>query len=358
MGGKSGGGGGGAQYLQAKTYVDPVTGRTFTDQGIPTQYGGFIPIGEGKSGSQQLNEFITQREAGEKAASDKAAADKAAADAQAQTTFNTSRDTAYNDAMSNVIRQFQLAGLNPDTYMSSDIVPRLTATKNAIRNLDPNPAAGFSPDLGKTIINDLTGGVRNKALTDLNAIFTPTYSTSNLPSSSLDPYINPILDEQFNPLTEQLKNAQKRNVLSDIGYNAALQALNQKRTGAQATVRSLGENILAGDRSALDDYISSARSAANSATVNSGFDPSAYTGQAKSMVTTDLSNLGGDIRNAVGETKFADLGSLINAGGAVQGGVNTKPLNASGGIPITSPTQADLDEMAKRERGLGNVGAF
>jgi len=354
--GGKGGGGGGQQQLEPRSYVDPVTGRTFTDPGPPIPGGGFF--GTGKSGSEQLNEFIAQREAGEKTASEQAAADRQTQAATNESQFQTNRTNAYNTALQNTIRQFQLAGLDPNQYMESDIKPRLAGIQSSIQDLDPNPSAAFSPDLGNTIISDLTGGARTSALNRLNSIFTPTYAQSNLPSSIASPYIDQIVSEQFDPLNAQLTNAQKRGILNDTGYSAALNTLGQKQTGARSTVQSLGENILNEERGSLNDYINSARGAANATTLNSQFDPGAYTSGAQSMIASDVGNFGGALRNAVGSTQFASLSDLLNAGGAVQGAVNTSPLDASGGVPKAGAAPGIIDELAKRPRGLGNTGAF
>ena len=197
-----------------------------------------------------------------------------------------------------------------------------------------------------------------QANTSLNQIFTPQYVNNLLPDTTTNNFVPDILNEQFNPLSQQLTNAEKRGTLNPVGYQAALDALTQKKTAAQSTLQNLGQGILDTDRSGINDIISGARTSANSLGLADTFDPSVFAGQAGSRAQADLSNFGGALRSAVGDTKFADLTDLLNAGGAVQGATNPNAANPTGGIQGTSPFFVSPDDEAKKGRGLGNTGAF
>jgi hypothetical protein len=333
-GGGKGGGGGSSAPTVAPSYVDPVNGQVF-----------YSP--------QELNDEITQRQAQEKAttATDKqTATDTSAADEAA---FQTRKGTAYNDALGAVTRAFQLQGVDPNTYMQSDIVPALTRQQNTIQDLDPNPAAAYPASFGDTLLGNLTSGKRSQATSSLNSLFTPNYANSLIPDTTDDPYIDTILNEQFDPLSSQLQNAQKRGTLTDVGYNAALSTLAQKRSAARDTVSSLGSGLITTDRGGINDLISGARSTASGIGLNDTFDPSTYGTQAQSKANDYLTNFGGALRNAVGGTKFADLTELINAGGAVQGANNPTAANPAGAAPFVDP-----NDITNKNRGLGNTGAF
>jgi hypothetical protein len=351
-GGKGGGGGGGGYAPPAPIiYTDPVTGKSFTqavdpNTGQPT----------GPSAQDALNQEISDRQASDKATSDAAAAKKAADDAAALATFQGNRDTAYNDARNAVLRQFTQQGIDPNQYLASDIDPALQRQLHSIKDLDPNPSAAFSPDLGTTIINSLTSSKRTGASNQLNTLFSPTYSNTAVPDSLTGQYSGTLLDEQFNPLSAQLQNAQKRGTLTDAGYNAALAALTQKRSAAQSTINDLGTGIISKDRGAIDDYISKARSNANALNLSSNFDPNVYASGAKNLADTDISNFGGALRSAVSGTQFASLSDLINAGGAVQGATNPNAANPLGTPALNAAAVADQDPNKKR--GLGSTGSF
>ena len=338
-GGGKGGGGGGYTPPPPVVMTDPVTGKSYT----------------GDTASADLNAEIDQRKQQEKADSDAAVAKKAADDAAALGKFNTAKGNAYNDALSSITRQFQQQGVDPSQYMASDITPRLTAAQNTIRDLDPNPAAAYAPDLGSSIINDITSGKRTTANNQLNNLFSPTYSQSAVPDSLTGQYQDTLLNEQFNPLSDQLLNAQKRGTLTDAGYQAALASLGQKRSTAASTIGNLGSGIISTDRSGIDNYISGARKDASGLSLSSSFDPNVYASGAKGLADTDISNFGGALRNAIGGTQFADLGSLINAGGAVQGATNPNAANPKAGVGGVTPPAED---EANTKRGLGSTGAF
>jgi hypothetical protein len=349
-----GGKGGSAQAAPAQwqpiTYTDPVSGATFaadkdTD---PT----------GRNALINYNNEVSDRKAKELADSNAAAQQKATDANTAESTFQTSRGNAYTDAMNSVIRSFQLQGVDPQQYMASDIKPALDRAFNSIKDLDPNPAAAFPTSLGDTIVGNVTSGKRTGAVNTLNQTFTPTYTNNVIPDSLTSQYVDTLLNEQFDPLSQQLTNAQKRNTLTDTGYNAALDALNQKKAAARSTITSLGQGIIDTDRSSLNDYISGARDTANNLTLGASFDPSTYIGGASTKANADVSDFGGALRNAVGSTKFADISDLINAGGAVQGATNPTAANPTGGVVGTSPNFLTDDQIAQQKRGLGNAGAF
>ena len=363
-GGKGGGGGGAApQVLPPIVLTDPVNGKTFVQQP-----GGTLNANTGQidytSAQDQLNAEIAERQAAEKAKSDELAGQKTTDTAAQRTKFEGARQAAYDSALQNTIRQFQLQGADPNAYMESDILPALKRQFSSVQDLDPNPSAAFPTNLGDTIINSVTGGKRTQASNALNSIFTPTYSQNMLPDSITGNYTSDIVNQQFNPLMEQLTNAQKRGTLGGAGYQAALDALNTKKAAATNQVNTLGQGILSTDRKSLDDYISGARTSANSLSLGSTFDPSTYAGTATGKVQDFQKQFGGALQNAVGGTKFADITELINAGGAVQGAQNPnaanptgKPTTATGGGAL-SDMYVDPDVESTKGRGLGNTGSF
>jgi len=350
-GGGKGGGGGSAPPPQGRTYVDPVDGTVFTETQEEAAYG--VPQGQRRT-VDLYNEHITNRKAGEKTASDaaikKAADDKTAA----HNTWLGTRDTAYNDALTNVKNTFTNAGLDPTAYMDQYINPALTSAKNTIMDDAPNPASAFSPTLGETILGNVTSGARTKAQTAFDNTFKTDYTNTLLPDTGLASNVNTLLDEQFNPLSQQLQNALGRGTLSQTGYDAALGTLGSKRTAAYGTVSDLGRNILNEDRGYINDIIGQGRTAISSLKPNQTFDPLTYDTQARSRATAEQGSFGGELRSKVGNSKFVDLSELLNAGGAAQGATGGAASNTgAGGLGLTP-----AEEEAKKNRGLGNTGAF
>ena len=226
-GGGKGGGGGSPQQAYTPpapiVLTDPVNGKTFIQQSqgitggqtgwMPMPGGGyaFIPPdqgSQGKSAQDQLNEEIAQRQAGEKQTSDQAKADAATKAAGAETDFQGRRQSAYDTAMQNVLQQFRGQGADPSQYMNEYINPALQRQMQSIQDLDPNPTAAFSPDLGQSIINNILSGKRTQATNAYNQTFTPNYSQNLLPDTTTGAYTGNIVNEQFDPLMQGLTNAQ------------------------------------------------------------------------------------------------------------------------------------------------------
>jgi len=351
-------GGGGSNPYEETTLTDPVTGQAFTSSPWSVQHGG-------QSAANQLNAEIKQRT--DQATADKAAADaKATSDhAQAESDFQTNKTKAYNDAMTGIMKSFTNAGLDPNQYMDSYIKPTLDRINSGISDIAPdattapNVSSSYDPNLGATILGTATSDARSRALGQFNQSFAPNYANTALPTSLLTDPINQILKEQFDPLGQELINAQKRGTLTDVGYKAAVDALNQKRAAGQSQLQTLGANILSGERSNLNDLISGGRSDINNMNLGQQIDPGSYVSQAQGQVGSDISGLGGALRSAAGNTQFADLTDLLNAGGSVQGAGNPTAANPTGlpGAGGTAPLTAD-QQLAQQRRGLGSKGAF
>ena len=222
--------------------------------------------------------------------------------------------------------------------------------------------------MGQSILNEFTTAGRNSATARVNDLFSPTYSADRLQNSAIDPLVNDILNEQFNPVNTTLLAARDRGQLTPQVFAAANDLLGQKRTAAESTVRGLGASALTKDRTDIDSLITGAKNTAGGLTASQfdTFNPSTFRSQADDLVNRDLSTLGGDIRNQVGQTKFVDLNELLGAGGSAQGPTNVggpaapgAPVGAFGG-DASDPTAA-LADKAKRDaaqRGLGSQGAF
>lgn len=342
------GGGGPDPRFTETTLTDPRSGRSFTSTPFSVASGG-------KSASQQLNEQIALDDQNDaQAKQDKATADATAAAAKRQT-FTTNRDTAYNDALEKVKRDFISQGLDPNQYLTSSIIPALQQELHSVPDLADNPSSAFLPNLGTSIINDLTTGKRSQASAALNKVFTPGYENTLLPDSTTGSFIDSILGEQFDPLNTQLQTAFDRGTLTSAGLAGAQNLLKQRQDTARSKVQNLGQNILNKDRLDISGVVDKARSTASGLGLNDTFDPNTFTTQAQGLANTDLANFGGALRDAVGDAKFATFDELLNAGGIAQGPLNQITPNAPGGV---GTGQATDDELAQRKRGLGNTGAF
>jgi hypothetical protein len=345
-------------------FTDPVNGKTFSNG---TAFGPDGQITQ-TSGSDQLNAEIAARQADEKATSDAATAKTAADAAKAESDFQTRAGTAKTQAQQSIEDYFRTNGVDPSQY-APQIANTVNTASGNIADLDPTPQGKYAPTLGSDLFNQLTAGKQSTNLAAYNKVFDPSYSITSLPGTLIDPSVNSVVNQQFDPLSGQLLNAQKRGTLNDQGYAAALAALNQAKTGAQATVGKLATGVLNSDRSGVNDYISTGRNAAGSAPLNTSFSTDPYVAGATDLVGRDTSSFGGDVQNAVGATKFSDLATLLNAGGSVQGANDPTAGNPNGAVGPggavigggggdLSPSAIAQQALANDKRGLGTTGAF
>lgn len=353
--GLRGGGGKGAKAAAPPptpppTYTDPTTGATYTS-----------------TADQNAAIAADQLNAATIAAANKA--DAATIAAQNESTFQGNRQQAYNDAMNSVLQTFRGQGVDPNKYMNY-ITPTMQQAYNSVPDLSTNISSFFPTSMGQTILNQATGDQRTQLMNQLNQTFNPTYSSTALPTNIMDPAVSSILSNQFDPLSAQLTNAQKRGTLTDLGYQAAVNKMNQDRAAAQSQLQSLGQNILTTDRGALDTLASGARSDIANMSLGQNIDPTQYVNQANQLTAQDVSGFPGALQSAAGNVTFADIQDLLNAGGVVQGATNPTAANpvgaagaagspgAIGGGGVAPGQQLPSDQAQTGNRGLGTTGAF
>jgi hypothetical protein len=353
-GGSKGGGGGMSPEMQWMMMQQQQANQTYTDPSTGKQF----------SSPSDLNAEISQNQATAQQQAALAAQQATDTATQNENTFQTNRQGAYNTALQNVMQTFQGQGVNPNNYMGY-ITPALQQAQQSIPDLTANPSTYFPTSLGQTILNQATGDQRTQATNALNQTFSPTYAQSMLPSSIMTQPISDMLSAKFDPLSSQLTNAMNRGTLTQTGYNAALDKMNQDKAAAQSQLQTLGQNILTGDQTSLGNIASGARTDASNLNLGQTFDPSSYASQGSTMAAQDIGGFGGALQNAAGNVQFADIQDLLNAGGAVQGANNPTAANpmmlgtgAIGGPG--SPTAGQITQAGQDQtnRGLGNTGAF
>lgn len=344
-------GGAQAPAPAAPIFTDPVNGMSF-------------------GSAEALNEEIRQRQAQEQGASDtaaaKAASDKQEADAAAklsdQQLLQRSADAlnnARNTTRSSIHRYFYDQGYDPNRYGDA-IEGYINGTAQGVDARNENPLSAFDQNAGSSIVSQLLGGARSRATQSVNNAFAPNYADENISNSWLGEAIDPLLKSQFDPLGDQLSNAQKRGTLNDQGYQAALKSLSERQTAGRSTLTGLGNNILAADRRGINDYITGAKNDAAGVDLNTAgaFDVGKYLTGAQDRVNNYKTSFAGDLSNALGSTALADIGSLLNAGGAVQGAYDPTVTGQAGAGAAPSDSYLASEALKNQKRGLGSQSSF
>lgn len=349
--------GGSKSTTTAATYTDPVNGQTFDS-------------------SAALNAEIQKRERDAHDKTELATDNGRGYQLTNQSNFDQDLINAQTTAARNAKQYFIDQGYDPslfDTQLRSAVdaasgtinnpyIGAGTDTTTLQRNT-PAINSAFSPNLGAQILSSANSGYQSQAANKIAQAFAPTYSRDQISDSWLSPAVDSVLTSQFDPLSSQLTNAQKRGTLNDTGYAAALKALSNDKTTATSTVNRLGQGVLSSDRSSLDDYITGAKNDASKvdARTYGSFNPDSYVSGANNLVDNYKTNFGGDLSNAVGNTSFSDITKLLNAGGVVQGATDptaTNPVGIGDKGAGVSDAYIAQQALANTQRGLGSTGDF
>ena len=259
-------------------------------------------------------EMLRQNSAKEAQAAEDAKA--AARKAELAGLRTSSRGTAGTD----VRNYFSQHGVDPSRY-GGDIDSQLNAILGGISPSDENPGSAFS-GAGQSIWDTLQGGERTKANASLDKYFQPNYATTRAPMTLDDSYWQGYEGEQYASANDIIQNMLDRGVLTSTGYSSAKTSLDNQRAGVKSNLNTIGNNLVSGEQSALNDIVGRGRTAANTLNLGQTFDPTTFSGEADQSFNTFLSGLGDQIRAAAPGTLFKTAG-LAAVGGAGQGAGNT-----------------------------------
>ena len=137
-----------------------------------------------------------------------------------------------------------------------------------------------------------------------------------------DEMIAAILGEQETAARGYVDNLKARGVVTDSGYNAALNNLLNQRAGAQAKLSDIGTGILETGRGGAENLANSFRSVASNLDLGDVFDPYSKGADLNSYFSDFFNNLGTKLRGAA-PTNLFDTSGLATLAGAAQGAGNT-----------------------------------
>lgn len=259
---------------------------------------------------------------------------------------------AYNNAKALSAQELQRRNLSSDSDVMSQIDRALEQTYKAVPYGTKDASSYFSPDAFESLLSGIQTDRRNQYGTTLDSLLPSSYADDTFNTTFDDDIISRFLDSQYGGALTQLDNNKKRGVLTDQGYNSALNVLGTQRSTANSKLQSTGENLLATNRGALNDIISSGKKAASEYVLGgAAFDPNKYKTDAEARAAELKGRFSDDFNAAVGGENFFDVPSALNSGYSAQGPQNTT-------------RQGVLDALAQKEnarnqrRGVGSQGAF
>lgn len=222
---------------------------------------------------------------------------------------------------------------------------------------------GFRSAKTEDLINGFVDNETQKQQNQLNNWLDNTYLGHGSTNSYLDNYWKTdadndfntqFLDDYYNQSLTQLETAKNRGLLNDAGYNAAMSALDRRKSAASGEMNAMTDSVINGYRNNLMDQVNNFKTAvddyslANRNSVNQDY----FTNQFNNMYDNQKNNFEQDLNTAVsGYTPFdvADiLGNARNTQGIMSGGSQNPQMLQS------------LDGQKKNQNkvGLGNQGLF
>ena len=263
--------------------------------------------------------------------------------------FITNRDAGFQGALQNSIGTIEDRGLNPDDFMSQ-LLRELENQQRTIPFLDPTPGQFFSGDTASIVLDRARGNQRRDLNSQLNEFAAPGFAQNLFPDTADDSILTSILNEQFEPATDQLLRAFQRGNLTQQGFDASTLSLNSQRDAANARLSDVGGGVLTDFRNQLRGIGDQGFAQAGAFELGGNFDPNTTRGLIDSSFADLSGRLGGSIRNALGGEQLFNIEDVITRGGTAQGAQNI----GSGLLDAFSTREKERN----KSRGLGSEGVF
>lgn len=265
------------------------------------------------------------------------------------TDFNRNLEQAFQGALTRGSDVITDRGLNLDDFLPQ-LTSSLQSTRQSVPFLDPNPGTFFGPDIADIILGREQTNQQRGFRNELEQFAAPGFARDLFPNTADDAILQSILNEQFQPASDQILRAFQRGNLTDQGFDTANTQLGSSREAGLARLQDIGGGVLGGFRDELRGIADTGFNRANTFELGGSFNPESTRGLIDTTFADQSSNLGGAIRNALGGEQLFDIEGLIARGGIAQGGQN--------------PTAGLFDAFATRnkerekKRGLGSEGVF
>lgn len=262
--------------------------------------------------------------------------------------------SAYENALSSGKAKLANKGIDivNDPYGIMSMFTRSLDTARAgAPDIVNDPNSLFSSTLLDDALSEARGNERSKLGSAVKGAYADNYGLSTFGDTSDDSYIESILNSQRDEANLALERALARGTINEVGKATGDREIaNMYKTGS-AKANSLGDTILAGYRSQLDNAVGNIRNKAN----NWDFGDTFNLDNEKSTVDTLKNSLSGklegDILNALSGQQFFDNNILLGKAGNSTGitnnplGTNNSPLlgSTSGVTDKTKGTTTDTD---------------
>lgn len=234
--------------------------------------------------------------------------------------FNSSLEAAFNNALTDANQYFTQRGLDPNEYESL-ISQAASRAKGSVPFLDASPGTYFA-GIGSQVFDNAEAADQGKFLRDISSFAPSGFETRRISNDVDDSFIDSILSERQGTAEQYIRNLLDRGVITNSGFSAAQNDLNNQAIGARSRLNEIGLGLLESGRAGASNIAADARSAATNYNLGEYFDPFEYQKQLNSHFEDFFGNIGNNIR-AAAPTNLFDTSGLAGIAGAAQGAQNT-----------------------------------
>jgi hypothetical protein len=193
-----------------------------------------------------------------------------------------------------------------------------------------------NPNLGQNILGEEEGLRRESFGQDISSAF-PGDAFQSLDDNIIDS----IVQERQGPAQEKISRFSARGNLNPTGGRTANQFIQSQVPQAQERVRQVGEGVLGGYQSNVQDVQDRAKQQASGYKLGDElFDVTPFSAERSGLVEQQQGQLGSDVRGALGSEPLFDVSGALQSAGRAQGVVSGQGQN-----------QSFLDSIAARELG-------
>jgi len=254
--------------------------------------------------------------------------------------FDTNVSSAFDNALLAANDFFTTQGLDPNEF-SSAITTRANAIRGGIPDLDASPGSYFE-GLGQSVYDAEEAALRNRLGRTIDEIAPYGFAANRITDTADDATLAAILAEQQADAEQYARNLLERGVITQTGFDAALEDVAGQRAGAQLRLDELGAGELERGRASLRDIANTGRSTVDNLRLGSTFDPYQVGTNIDTEAINFFDNLGQTLRGLAPTDLFSTSG-LANVAGSAQGAQNL-PFDPNALAGLAPDTEEDDDE--------------
>lgn len=248
---------------------------------------------------------------------------------------------AYEGAKSSGKQRLLAKGMDVDNDpygIMSLFTSQLDRARSSAPEIVTDPSSIFSDTLLDNALNEARGTQRSKYGSLVKNNFSDSYGLDTFADTADDAYLTSILDTQKTDAQLALERALARGTINEVGKAKGDSELSNMYKTGLARANSLGDTVLGGYRSQLDDRVGKIRTTANNWDFGDNFNFDNEKAGVDTLKGSLSSKLEGDILNALAGQSFFDENTLLGKAGTATG-ITNNPLNVSN-TPLLGSTSA------------------